>query len=128
MAAWPYNTARWRLLRAAVLRSEPLCRECRRAGRLVAATDVDHIKAIADGGQPWDVSNLQPLCHACHSRKTNAEDGGGWQRTHDKAVDPLTGWPLDPKHWWNCKQEACQHDKSSGADNHGPVCPIAEES
>ena len=42
--------ARWRKLRAQVLMEEPLCRECRKAGRIVPATDVDHIVARADGG------------------------------------------------------------------------------
>ena len=54
---------------------EPLCRECRKAGRIVPATDVDHRVARADGGTD-DRSNLQPLCHACHSRKTVRENGG----------------------------------------------------
>ena len=67
--------ARWRRLRAEVLREEPLCRECRKAGRIVPATDVDHIVARADGGTD-DRGNLQPLCHACHSRKTVCENGG----------------------------------------------------
>ena len=44
-------------------------------GRIVPATDVDHIVARADGGTD-DRSNLQPLCHACHSRKTVRENGG----------------------------------------------------
>ena len=35
--------ARWRKLRAQILMDEPLCRECRKAGRIVPATDVDHI-------------------------------------------------------------------------------------
>ena len=61
--------------RAQILMDEPLCRECRKAGRIVPATDVDHIVARADGGTD-DRSNLQPLCHACHSRKTVRENGG----------------------------------------------------
>ena len=126
MADWPYSTSRWRRLRLQLLRAEPLCRSCRRAGKIVAATDVDHIQPVADGGMPWDCNNLQPLCHSCHSKKTNATDGGGWQRKHDRAVDPLTGWPLGKDHWWNC--DGAGGEKSSGADDHGPVCPIAEES
>lgn len=46
-------------------------------GLLVPATDVDHI--IPHKGNEdlmWDEENLQALCHACHSRKTAAEDGG----------------------------------------------------
>ncbi len=42
------------------------------------ATDVDHIEAV-DGPQDplfWDEGNWCPLCHGCHSAKTNRQDGG----------------------------------------------------
>lgn len=65
---------RWQRLRAMVLLSEPLCRECKSRGRVVAATDVDHIKSKERGGQD-EISNLQALCHSCHSVKTAKEDG-----------------------------------------------------
>ena len=61
---------RWRRLRIAVLSGEPLCRECGKP-----ATEVDHIVAIAKGGEDVE-SNLQPLCKPCHSRKTATQDGG----------------------------------------------------
>jgi len=63
-----YNTTRWRTLRRKVLNDEPTCRAC---GHL--ATDVDHITPITAGGAPWDLHNLQPLCHSCHSEKTSSE-------------------------------------------------------
>jgi len=61
----------WSKLRLMVLRNEPLCRECKKNGLIVAATDVDHID-----GKVEHVSfgNLQPLCHNCHSRKTAIEN------------------------------------------------------
>lgn len=63
---------RWRRLRLMFLRAHPLCVECQRVGRVVPATDVDHIVTKRDGGtDAWD--NLQALCHACHSRKTMTE-------------------------------------------------------
>lgn len=67
--------ARWRALREAILREEPLCRDCQADGRVTAATDVDHIQAREKGGTD-ERSNLAPRCHACHSRKTVFEDGG----------------------------------------------------
>jgi 5-methylcytosine-specific restriction protein A len=69
--------ARWRRLRDAFLQSNPICMDPShaRAGQVVAATDVDHITPKAQGGRDeW--SNLQALCHACHSRKTASQDGG----------------------------------------------------
>lgn len=69
-------------LRPTQLLREPFCRECtRRAVReglpylmRVRATDVDHIVPHRGVWSRFiDRSNLQSLCHACHSRKTMAE-------------------------------------------------------
>lgn len=61
-----YGTQAWRLLRTRVLGSEPLCRGC---GNL--ATDVDHVQPHrGDERLFYDLANLQPLCKACHQRKT----------------------------------------------------------
>lgn len=68
-----YSSPAWRAARALVLAGEPLCRECAKAGRVVPAVQVDHVRAVKDGGAPFDPENLQPLCLACHSRKTLAE-------------------------------------------------------
>jgi len=62
----------WQRLRSHVLLMEPLCRECGAHGRVVAATDVDHITPKSQGGTD-DLSNLQALCHSCHSAKTMRE-------------------------------------------------------
>ena len=56
-------------MRTRVLTLEPECR----CGCGQPATDVDHVLALEDGGEPWDWHNLQPLTHACHTRKTDAE-------------------------------------------------------
>lgn len=65
------NSARWQRLRRAFLRDNPWCSwpNC-----FDAATDVDHITPISSGGDPWNVANLQGLCHRHHSRKTATED------------------------------------------------------
>ena len=64
--------ARWQKLRAYVLATEPLCRECQAGGRVTPATDVDHIVRRVDGGSD-DVANLQPLCRSHHIAKTMRE-------------------------------------------------------
>jgi 5-methylcytosine-specific restriction enzyme A len=60
---------RWQRYRAMYLRSHPLCVACERAGITTPATDVDHIVPRRAGGSDEE-SNLQALCHACHSAKT----------------------------------------------------------
>lgn len=70
-----YRTTMWRKVRAAWLSEHPYCEAC--LPLLTAATDVDHIKPHRGD---WHLflsrSNLQSLCHSCHSRKTASEDGG----------------------------------------------------
>lgn len=46
------------------------------------------------------MSNLQSLCHKCHSRKTYFTETLG-REMPVKGVDSKTGIPVDPKHWWN---------------------------
>lgn len=69
-----YSTDEWRLLRAEQLLAEPWCRECARQGRRTRATDVDHIVDHKGDLRLFrDRSNLESLCHSCHSRKTARE-------------------------------------------------------
>lgn len=60
---------RWQRVRAMYLRNHPVCVACEREGRTTPATDVDHIVPRRRGGSD-DESNLQALCHSCHSAKT----------------------------------------------------------
>lgn len=72
-----YDTARWKQMRNAHIRDEPLCRECKKQGRITAGREVDHI--IPHENKPelmWDAHNLQTLCRSCHSAKTMRERGG----------------------------------------------------
>src|SRR5207253_917152 len=64
----------WWKLRKMVLAEEPFCRKCKEEGRIVRATQVDHIIARADGGTD-DRENLQGLCDPHGAQKT-------WQETH----------------------------------------------
>ena len=58
-----------------IFQSHPLCAECRKQGRYTKATVVDHIVPHrGDQKLFWDRSNWQPLCKACHDRKTWRED------------------------------------------------------
>lgn len=67
---------KWRTLRRWVMAHEPWCRDPfgqhQRRGERVLAEHVDHVVPLAAGGMN-DESNLQPLCQACHNRKTANE-------------------------------------------------------
>lgn len=68
--------SRWRRLRAMVLASQPVCIDPYHihGAEIVVATEVDHRVPKSRGGDDTE-ENLQPLCKACHSRKTAIEDG-----------------------------------------------------
>jgi 5-methylcytosine-specific restriction protein A len=66
----------WRRLRALVLLEEPLLPVMCEQGKLTPGREVDHLIPIAAGGDRLCPGNLQPLCTACHIRKTAAENGG----------------------------------------------------
>ena len=64
------HVRRWGRVRRAVLdRDNWRCRQCGRAGRL----EVDHIDPDPHR-DPFDASNLQALCRACHISKTRIEN------------------------------------------------------
>ena len=46
---------------------------CARFGINTPATVVDHIYEIKDGADPFERSNMQPLCRGCHNKKTAEE-------------------------------------------------------
>ena len=62
-----YWSKEWRRLREDILTENPFCK-CKRP-----ATVVDHIIPVREGGEVWDLSNLQAMCRYCHNRKTAHE-------------------------------------------------------
>ncbi|MBK0347880.1 HNH endonuclease [Aerococcaceae bacterium zg-ZJ1578] len=71
--------SRWQKARKNYLIAHPFCVECQKDNRMTLATDVDHI--IPHKGDKelfWDMDNWQPLCKACHSRKTAKFDMQSW--------------------------------------------------
>jgi 5-methylcytosine-specific restriction protein A len=68
----------WSKFRKSYLERNPLCLHCRQKGFLVSASEVDHIKPLADNPQlKYDNTNLRPLCKRCHSRRTWHEQSLG---------------------------------------------------
>lgn len=68
-----YGTQRWRRRARKQLASEPLCRSCSASGRVVPATDADHVMPPATKAE-FFAGELQSLCRSCHSKKTSTED------------------------------------------------------
>ena len=65
--------AKWRRARKLFLQRHPLCANCLSQGVLTPATVVDHIVPHrGDHRLFWDEQNWQPLCKACHDRKTGS--------------------------------------------------------
>jgi 5-methylcytosine-specific restriction protein A len=71
--------SKWQRARQAFLGQHPLCEceECRRTGRILIATVVDHIKPHkGDMKLFWDRDNWMPMAKQCHDVKTAKHDGG----------------------------------------------------
>ena len=66
-----YSTYRWKKLRKAKATLNPMCEHCASRGVYKLVEEVDHIIEIEDGGEMWDINNLQSLCKPCHIVKTN---------------------------------------------------------
>ena len=71
------SSARWKALRARLLRDEPVCRACAAAGRTELATQVDHVVPVrVRPDLAYDLSNCAPLCTVCHAAKSASERRG----------------------------------------------------
>ncbi len=101
MSKWPYGTTQWQRLRAAKLSDQPLCEVCIRRDVVEVATVVDHVTAIAKGGDPFPpLPGLMAMCEPCHNIKTNAVDhpNATGHRRAMKGFD-VDGNPIDPVGW-----------------------------
>jgi len=85
----------------------PLCAYCLLMGRCAAATQVDHVKPLDQGGLD-EASNRQSLCRPCHKAKSIAEAGKRALKTDVNA----SGVPIEPAHHWN--QPAGSSAKTGG--------------
>lgn len=56
---------RWQRYVRMYLRAHPVCAICRHE----PATEVDHIIPATRGGDFWELSNHQPACKRCNSKK-----------------------------------------------------------
>ena len=88
----------WRRVRDRIMRRDSyLCQTCRRRGKIVAATEVDHVLPVAQGGTDHP-DNLAAICKRCHGIKTALEGQGSsitptWLPTPACPVTLVTGPP-----------------------------------
>ena len=68
-----YSHSSYRRRRAVFMAANPLCVECESKGVIEAATVLDHIKPVEQGGSFHDADNWQALCVTCHARKSNRD-------------------------------------------------------
>jgi len=59
-------TAQWRRVRRRVLDRDAWTCQIRGPGCTLAATTVDHVRALSDGGAPYDPGNLRAACRHCN--------------------------------------------------------------
>jgi 5-methylcytosine-specific restriction protein A len=70
-----YNKRTWVKLRKAHLVQHPLCADCEKRNKIVAAEEVHHLDSPFQYEEPkrtWrllDPTNLISLCKRCHSRR-----------------------------------------------------------
>jgi 5-methylcytosine-specific restriction enzyme A len=87
-----YDTARWKRLRLHRLQLEPLCRYCKKLGRVTEANICDHIRPHkGDKDLFYDYANTQSLCKRCHDMHKQREEMGSLKR-EEFGMD---GYPLD---------------------------------
>lgn len=94
------RSPRWPALRLQAKRRDNWkCVQCGEAGRL----EVDHIQPVRTHPErAFDLTNLQTLCPACHTRKTRVEVGhpekSPARKAWDQSVADLMGATKRGKH------------------------------
>ena len=80
-------------IRKEFFRQNPLCVTClsKTPPRFRAATDLDHIKPLHQGGTDTP-DNRQGLCHDCHVEKSKTERGHTY---HPKITIGRDGFPVE---------------------------------
>ena len=76
-ASRPYDTGRWKQVRAALRGSD--CVLCARFGLRVPATIADHVKPAADDHEDFYCAELQGICELCH-REVKPKLEAAWRK------------------------------------------------
>lgn len=72
-----YNGRKWRKVSLIFREANPICKECLNNDTVGPADVCDHIEGldnlINSGRDPYDMNNLQSLCHKHHNIKSGRE-------------------------------------------------------
>ena len=92
-----YNLAVWhRVLRPHQLAKEPTCCRCRAAGKIVAATVVNHVVPHKGDMRLFsDPDNLESVCKPCHDGEIQHQERTG---TTYSSATAGSGEPVDQEH------------------------------
>lgn len=82
---------KWRVIREQILRGGPPCVRCG-----APATEVDHIVPLSRGGDPYELTNLQPMCKPCNVAK-------GDRPERPRKVGPAERVPIHVTEGENCR-------------------------
>jgi hypothetical protein len=88
-----YGLAVWKRRRDLQLLHEPLCRECRKRGKVTPATVADHVEPHHGDWNSFRLGKLQSLCATCHNSLKRTVELRGY--------DPMIGadgLPVDQRH------------------------------
>jgi 5-methylcytosine-specific restriction endonuclease McrA len=80
----------WEKVRRQILERDGYRCRLQLAGCTGTATQVDHIAAVAIGGQRLDPANLQSSCAGCNSRKRHLDAAERAQSHAKKSVWPMS--------------------------------------
>lgn len=65
-----YHTTRWRNYRKSFIKSNPLCIECKKVGKLVPTQVIGHIIPVSEKPELfWEPTNHKALCQSCNLRE-----------------------------------------------------------
>jgi hypothetical protein len=85
--AWYTSDHRWRVVRLVILERDGYVCQVRGPHCSVAATEVDHIVPVADGGLVFDPQNLRASCRNCNTGRAQAQKAeDGWRRSSTQIV------------------------------------------
>lgn len=94
-----YRSREWRELRAAKLRSQPICEVCEQKGRVTSAQAVHHRHPIEDSSTRQEMrkwafmwENLMSVCHRCHADIHKAAGKGTARLSRERAEQRSNRW------------------------------------